>query len=111
VANTFFSGIGSIIHKGDYASIGDFDLPVVIKQNVMLADLQLIGYSEISSKLPDPRSATVHFFEDDYRFDEVWNNPSKYVSKLKAFRQVLSPDFSQYVDMPVVLQIYNVYRN
>jgi len=111
MANTSFSGIGSVTHKGDFACVGDFDFPIVIKQNVMLDDLQLIGYSEITSRLPDPRSATVHFFEDDYRFDEVWNNPSKYVSKLKVYRQVLSPDFSQYTDMPVALQVFNVYRN
>jgi hypothetical protein len=53
----------------------------------------------------------VHFFEDDEKFDEVWNNPSRYIDKLKQYRQVLSPDFSQYIDMSNAVQIFNVYRN
>jgi hypothetical protein len=109
--STLFCGKGAPIHKGGFASIGTYDFPLVIRQNVSLDELCLIGFSETRQNEQKHQSATVHFFEDDDKFDEVWNSPPKYVAKLKQYRQVLSPDFSQYADMPAAIQIFNVYRN
>jgi hypothetical protein len=105
------TGKGELKHKGDFAVAGIFDFPVVVKQNVFLGEIGLIGFSEIKSEEKEYDFATVHFFEDDEKFDEVWNNPSRYINRLKQYRQVLSPDFNQYVDMPEAVQIFNVYRN
>ena len=52
----------------------------------------------------------VHFFIDDYQFERVWNNPNRYVEKLKQYAVVCSPDFSPYGDMPLATQIFNHYR-
>lgn len=52
-----------------------------------------------------------HFFLYDYMFRSLWNTPTKYISKLKQFKGILVPDFSTYVDYPLALNIYNVYRN
>ena len=46
----------------------------------------------------------VHFFLYDYRFERVWKNPDNDMA-------VLSPDFSMYLEMAPVMQIYNVFRN
>jgi hypothetical protein len=51
----------------------------------------------------------VCFYELDYLFIRVWNNPKKYLNKLKKFKGVISPDFSLYVNMPIVLQKYHTY--
>lgn len=53
----------------------------------------------------------VHFFEDDYKFERVWTSPDRYGSMLSKFSYILGPDFSQYTDFPLALQIYNHYRN
>ena len=53
----------------------------------------------------------VHFFEDDYKFERVWTSPDRYGSMLSKFSYILGPDFSQYIDFPLALQIYNHYRN
>jgi len=53
----------------------------------------------------------VHFFIDDHRFEIMWNNPNKYLSVLKEYDGVISPDFSVYSDMPLAMQIWNTYRN
>jgi hypothetical protein len=53
----------------------------------------------------------VHFFLDDYKFDEVWNKPEPQVAKLRQYAQVLSPDFSMYTDLPRPLQIFNTFRS
>jgi len=53
----------------------------------------------------------VHFFLYDYRFERVWKNPDSDIEKLSRYRAVLSPDFSMYLEMAPVMQLYNVFRN
>lgn len=53
----------------------------------------------------------VHFYEDDVNFERIWNNPQKYLPILKRFNGVITPDFSLYRDMPLVMQQWNTYRS
>ena len=53
----------------------------------------------------------IHFYIDDYQFERVWTTPDKYIDKLGMFDCVLTPDFSLYLDMPIAMQIWNVYRS
>ena len=53
----------------------------------------------------------VHFYEDDAAFERIWKNPEKYLPILSRFEGVISPDFSLYRDMPLVMQYWNIYRN
>lgn len=53
----------------------------------------------------------VHFYEDDYLFERIWRNPRKYLSVLKKYKGVILPDFSCYRDMPLAMQIWNIYRS
>ena len=52
----------------------------------------------------------VHFYEHDRYFERLWHNPKRYLSKLKKFKGVISPDFSLYRNMPLVMQEWNTYR-
>lgn len=52
----------------------------------------------------------VHFFIDDYQFERVWRAPGRYIDCLRRFRCVISPDFSQYIDMPYAQRMWNNYR-
>ena len=53
----------------------------------------------------------VHFCIDDYQFERVWNRPEAYIDLLKKFDCVVTPDFSVYLDMPVPMKKWNVYRS
>lgn len=53
----------------------------------------------------------VHFYEDDAAFERIWNNPRKYLPILKNYKGVITPDFSLYRDMPLVMQFWNIYRS
>ncbi len=53
----------------------------------------------------------VHFFLYDYRFKRVWKNPDSDIEKLSRYRAVLSRDFSMYLEMAPIMQIYNMFRN
>lgn len=53
----------------------------------------------------------VHFYEDDTNFERLWNKPNKYLPILKKYKGVITPDFSLYRDMPLVMQQWNTYRS
>ena len=57
------------------------------------------------------RHAGVMFYQDDYKFERVWNYPLKYCRKLMDFPCVTSTDFSLYINMPIEIQRWNVFRN
>ena len=78
---------------------GDFD------------DLLLIGFDKASADDQKHKERMVHFFLYDYRFERVWEKPDTVLDKLRPYRAVLSPDFSMYLEMTPVLQLYNVFRN
>ena len=80
-------------------SPGDFD------------DLLLIGFDKTHLEDQNHLDRMVHFFLYDYRFERVWKHPDNDVEKLSRYRAVLSPDFSMYLEMAPVMQIYNVFRN
>ena len=78
---------------------GDFD------------DLLLIGFDKANLEDVNHLDRMVHFFLYDYRFERVWKNPESDLEKLSRYRAVLSPDFSMYLEMAPVMQLYNVFRN
>ena len=80
-------------------SPGDFD------------DLLLIGFDKTHLEDQNHLDRMVHFFLYDYRFERVWKNPDNDIEKLSRYRAVLSPDFSMYLKMAPVMQLYNVFRN
>ncbi|MBE6914907.1 MAG: DUF4417 domain-containing protein, partial [Ruminococcaceae bacterium] len=78
---------------------GDFD------------ELLLIGFDKTHLEDNNHLDRMVHFFLYDYRFERVWKNPDNDIEKLSRYRAVLSPDFSMYLEMAPVMQLYNVFRN
>ena len=97
--------------KDTYTTYGSFDFPLIQKQDVVLADLKLIRFSSIVKDEKKDFDATVHFFEDDDRFDETWKNHESYIGEIAQYRQTLTPNFSVYVNMPRALQIFNTFRS
>ena len=53
----------------------------------------------------------IHFFEDDYLFERTWRAPHKYLDTFKRYNGIILPDFSLYRDMPLSMQIWNIYRS
>lgn len=53
----------------------------------------------------------VHFYEDDHLFERIWRNPRRYLAILKRYRGVILADFSLYRDMPLIMQLWNIYRS
>ena len=94
-----------------FTRMGRFDMPRIKKQPIDVENLGIIRFSSIIKNETKDTDATVHFFEPDERFDEVWNNPEQYLAELGQYYQVMSPDFSLYADEPIAKQIFNTFRS
>ena len=89
-------------------STNDFwQMPIINNDNYIPKDL--IGFNYAKSS--DNKGVGIHFYLDDYQFERLWNNPSEYVDILSEYECILSPDFSLYMDMPMPMKIWNVYRS
>jgi len=95
----------------DYQAAGRYDFPLLRRQDIDLSDLKLLRFSSATKVEKCDFDATLHFFENDERFDEVWKKPAAYLEKLGQYKQLLTPDFSVYRDMPLMMQLINTYRN
>lgn len=88
---------------------GKYDIPKLEPVYELPKIKEWIGFNYVLSD-DNPEGKAVHFFIDDYQFERVWNNPDRYVDKLKQYVCVATPDFSPYGDMPLATQIFNIYR-
>lgn len=86
---------------------GAYDMPVIDAVNHVPRDL--ISFNYILSR--DDFDKGVHFYIDDYQFERIWNTPDKYMDRMAMYDCALTPDFSLYLDMPIAMQIWNVYRS
>lgn len=86
---------------------GELEIPCIEREDRL--PKKLIPFSKaIRGKDYD---TWVHFYEDDVSFERLWNQPNKYLAIIKKYAGVISPDFSMYRDMPLVMQQWNIYRN
>ena len=93
---------------GGTALTNDFwQMPIIRNNNHIPNDLIGFNYAKTS----DNKAAGIHFYVDDYQFERLWNAPDKYVDLLSEYDCILSPDFSLYMDMPMAMKIWNVYRS
>ncbi len=86
---------------------GFYDIPTLEPTQHIPKDL--IGFNYMLSS--NEKASGIHCFVDDYHFERLWNNPRRYLEKLKEFDCFLTPDFSLYLDMPMAMKIWNVYRS
>ena len=103
------SGCKDVFHAflvSDARYDGYIEIPVIKPEDII--PNRLISFSK--AMLTDDYDQWVHFYEDDANFERVWNNPKQYLDRLSKFRGIITPDFSLYRDMPLVMQEWNTYR-
>lgn len=86
---------------------GFYQMPVVKAVQHVPDDLISFNYMLTSQDY----SKGIHFYIDDYQFERIWNDPHRYMDRLARFDCCLTPDFSLYMDMPIAMQVWNVYRS
>lgn len=100
------------LHNIDFVMLeqttGKYQMPIIRKQ-IIDAPKNLTGFNYVLSA--KETNSGVHMFLDDYQIERLWRTPLKYIEKLRKFDCVFSPDYSVYRDMPVAMQIWNVFRS
>ena len=86
---------------------GKYQMPII--ENDGYVPRSLIGFNyALTAK---DKAPGVHFYIDDYQFERIWQRPNAYIDVLKEFDCALTPDFSLYMDMPMSMKIWNVFRS
>ena len=97
--------------RDEFPCEGEFEIPIIRREELPQGPIDLVACSRTRKDDTDEnRRKGVHFFVDDYQFERIWNDPIRYMEKLKRYEAVLSPDFSPYGDMPLATQLWNHYR-
>lgn len=86
---------------------GFYQMPTIEKEAHKPKGLMGFNYALTSQDY----TKGIHFYVDDYQFERIWNDPHKYIEVLREFDCVLTPDFSLYMDMPISMKIWNVFRS
>lgn len=86
---------------------GFYQMPTIEKEAHRPSGLMGFNYALNSGD----HSKGIHFYVDDYQFERIWNDPHKYIDVLRPYDCVLTPDFSLYLDMPISMKIWNVFRS
>jgi len=95
------------LEKKIFPGVGPYGIPEIKPEKFV--DCKYVRFNE-AQKIKDPDGIGVHFFVDDYEFDKVWNQFSRYMRMLSKFDAVLTPDWSVYTDWPVAVNIWSHYR-
>ena len=86
---------------------GRFQMPIIEKEAHIPSGLVGFNYALTSGD----NTKGIHFYVDDYQFERIWNDPHKYIEVLREYDCILTPDFSLYMDMPISMKIWNVFRS
>ena len=100
--------------RNQFPGPGKWKIPMVPKFEAKEDDfsqLRLIGFDKTNLENNNHLDRMVHFFLYDYKFERVWKNPDTDIERLRRYRAVLTPDFSMYLEMAPILQLYNTFRN
>ncbi len=97
------------LEVAQYDEAGEYGMPPLDPVYEMPEVREWIPFNYVMSD-KDPEGKGVHFFIHDYQFERIWNNPKRYMEKLKDYAAVIAPDFSPYQDTPKAVRIWNTYR-
>lgn len=86
---------------------GRYQMPTIEPVDYKPDDL--VGFNYARTR--EDKNVGIHFFLDDYQFERIWNMPEKNLSIIREYDCMLTPDFSLYLDMPIAMKIWNVYRS
>lgn len=93
-----------------FDGVGKYNTPQIAPYHLDNDEIDIVCF-DYASTIRDHSGIGVHFYRDDYRFERVWRQPTKYTEMLGKFDFVMTPCFSLYTDYPLPVQLYNHYRS
>ena len=90
----------------DAAYAGKEEIPIIRPYNGILPEKMVLFSKRHQTK---EKFSWLCFYEDDYKFENIWKNPKLHLDTLSKFEGVILPDFSLFRDMPYNMQVNNIY--
>lgn len=88
---------------------GIFEMPIIQKPKKIIIPKNLAPFSKMEKA--DKKIFAVCEYENDTEFSDLLAHPDEYIEILKQYQGFITPDCSVYRDMPLSLQITNIYRS
>ena len=94
--------------RNQFEFVGQWGMSFVRKQAMDLEDLDLIPCTCCIKDEREYYDRGVHFFVDDYNFEDIYLSPEKTFALYSQYRCCCTPDFSAYSEMPQWRQLESV---
>lgn len=95
---------GFLVEKADYEGVEEIPR---IKTSAEIPSKVIVFSKALKTSNYDQ---WVVFYEKDEKFVRLWNTPRRYLEILKRFNGIITPDFSLYRNMPLVMQKWSTYQ-
>lgn len=90
---------------------GKWEIPIIRNENIKIPK-DIIPYEKINKvDISGKKDIFVHFYMHDKSFRDFIVDTKKYLDIFSGYGGIISPDCSLYIDMPLCLQLANVYMN
>ena len=113
-SDTWRSNVSGDINKLNtnflFETDNEYGFPIV-KSSEDFRATDLIPFNLSKKKKAEDKDKAVHFFLDDYKFEQVWTSPTKYIKLFEYYGNILSPTFSVWDNQPYALNLFNIYRS
>ena len=83
----------------------------VVKTSDEFEVTDLIPFNLCKQKKKEDLDKGVHFFLDDYKFEQIWTRPRDYIQMFQEYGNIVSPTFSIWSNQPYALNLFNMYRS
>ncbi len=98
--------------RNTFQTQGKWGIPLVRKQSINTEQIDLIACSDTKhGESEKNRRKGVHFFVDDYRFEGIYNNPQRTLTRYSQYAFLLTPEFSTYANMDLWRQLESTAKN
>ena len=98
--------------RNSFSTVGKWEIPLIKKEELSSPFINLIACSDTRPNDNEHnRNKGVHFFVDDYRFEDIYYYPERSLKRYSQYAFLLTPDFSLYADMPLWKQMENIAKN
>lgn len=71
----------------------------------------LIPFNLCKNPTKSDLDKAVHFFLDDYKFEQIWTRPRDFIKLFQTYGNIVSPTFSVWTNQPYALNLFNLYRS
>lgn len=87
-----------------------YGFPIVSTSKEFSAE-DLIPFHTCKAMRKEDLNKAVHFFLDDYKFEQIWTRPRDFINLFQFYGNIVSPTFSIWSNQPYALNVFNMYRS